>query len=131
MKLSTHTYYITPMTLNWFLWQPPTTDSLRQFSLKSLLPFSNLPTIVHMEMKLHAHVYSMTTVNKKCPQALFPITTSSLLKLANQTMHGGKTWYACVFKCFHDDHQQKMAQALFPITTSSLLKLAHHAMHGG
>ena len=100
MKLSTHTYYITPMTLNWFPWQPPTTDSLRQFSLKSLLPFSNLPTMVHMEMKLCAHVYSivsMTTVNKKCPQALFPITTSSLLKLAHHTMHKGETWYACIF----------------------------------
>ena len=43
------------MTLNWFPWQPPTTDSLREFSLKSLLLFSNLPTIVHMEMKLCAH----------------------------------------------------------------------------
>ena len=95
MKLSTHTYYITPMTLNWFPWQPPTTDSLRQFSLKSLLYFSNLPTIVHMEMKLCPHVYSivsMTTVNKKCPQAL---TTSSLLKLANHAMHRAETWYTC------------------------------------
>ena len=88
MKLSTHSHYITPMTLNWFPWQPPTTNSLRQFSLKSVLHFSNLPTIVHMEMKLCAHVYfivSMTTVNKKCPQALFPINTSSLLKLVNHT----------------------------------------------
>ena len=33
MKLSTHTYYITTMTLNWFPWQQPTTNSLRQFSL--------------------------------------------------------------------------------------------------
>ena len=79
------------------------------------------------------HVYlnvSMTTINKKCPQALCPITTSSLLKLAHHTMHGGKTSYACVFKCFHDEHQQKWSQALFPLTTSSLLKLAHYAMHG-
>ena len=81
IKLSTHTYYITPMTLNLFPWQPPTTDSLRQFSLKSLLHFSNLPTIVHMEMKLCAHVHfiaSMTTVNKKCPQALLPLHFSNL-----------------------------------------------------
>ena len=35
MKLSTHTYYITPMTLNWFPWQPPTTDSLWQFSFSA------------------------------------------------------------------------------------------------
>ena len=99
MKLSTHTYYITPMTLNWFPWQPPTTDSLRQLSLKLLLHFSNLQTIVHMEMNLSAHAYfnvSMTTVNKKWPWALFPITTSSLLKLANHAMHGSETWYACV-----------------------------------
>ena len=107
MKLSTHTYYITPMTPNLFPWQPPTTDRLRQFSLKSLLHFSNLPTMVHMEMKLCAHVYfivSMTTVNKKGPQALFPITTSLLLKLANHAMHGGETWCACVFERFHDNH---------------------------
>ena len=110
IKLSTHTYYITPMTLNLFPWQPPTTESLRQLSLKSLLHFSNLPTMVHMEMKLCAHVYfivSMTTVNKKCPQALLPITTSSLLKLANHAMHGSETWYACAFECFHDNYQQK------------------------
>ena len=110
IKLSIHTYYITPMTLNLFPWQPLTTDSLRQLSLKSLLHFSNLPTILHMEMKLCAHVYfivSMTTVNKKCPQALLPITTSSLLKLANHVMHGSETWYACAFECFHDNYQQK------------------------
>ena len=28
-------------------------------------------------------IVSMTTINEKCPQALFPITISSLLKLAN------------------------------------------------
>ena len=75
MKLSTHTYYNTPTTLNWFPWQQPTTNSLRQFSLKSFLHFSNLPTIVHMEMKLCAYVYfivSMTTVNKKIPSGTFP-----------------------------------------------------------
>ena len=109
MKLSTHTYYVTLMTLNWFPWKPLTTNSLRQFSLKSLLHFSNLPTMVHMEMKLCSHVYfivSMTTVNKKWPQALFPITTSSLLKLANHAMHGSETWYACVYERFHDNHRK-------------------------
>ena len=97
MKLSTHTYYVTPMRHKWFPWQQPTTISLRKFSLKSLLHFSNLPTMVHMEMKL-ARTYfivSMTTINKKCPQVLFPITTSSLLKLANHAMDGAETWYAC------------------------------------
>ena len=68
----------------------------------------------------------MTTIDKKLPQALF--TTSSLPKLAHHTMHGGETWYACVFQRFHDDHEQKMALGTFP--TSLLLKLANHAMHG-
>ena len=41
-----------------------------------------------MEVKLGTHVYfsvSMTTTDKKLPLALFPITTSSLLKLAGIT----------------------------------------------
>ena len=128
MKLSTHTYYVTPMTHKWFPWQQPTANSLRQFSLKSLLHFSNLPTMVHMEMKLCALMYfivSMTTVNKKCPQAFFPITTSSLLKLANHAMHGGETWCtlytvqegdtqnAYAFQHFHDDHRPKMSSSTF------------------
>ena len=86
---------------------------------KSLLHFSNLPTLVHMEMKLCVHMYfivSMTTV-QKCPQAHFPITTSSLLKLANHVMHGAETWYACIFEHFHDNHWQKFPHALFPVTT--------------
>ena len=69
-----------------------------------------------MEMKLGTHVYfsvSMTTTDKKLPRALFPITTSSLLKLAHHTMHGGETWYTCVFQRFHDDHEQKMASGTF------------------
>ena len=103
MKLSTHTHYVTPPDTQMVSMTTTNNNSLRQFSL---LPFSNLPTTVHMEMKLRVHVYSivsMTTISKKCPQALFPITTSSLLKLANHTMHGGETWYACVFECFHDN----------------------------
>ena len=119
IKLSTHTYYVTPMTQKWFPWQQPTTNSLRQFSLKSLLHFSNFPTMVHMEMKLCAHMYfivSMTIVNKKCPQALFLITTSSLLKLANHAMRGAETWYACVFERFHDNHRQKIASGTFSCT---------------
>ena len=104
---------------------------LRQLSLKSLLHFSNLPTIVHM--KLCAHVYfivSMTTVNKKCPQALFPQTTCSLLKLAHHAMYGGETWYTCVFDHFHDYHEHEKSLGYFSIiiTTSSLLKLAKYAM---
>ena len=134
MKLSTHTCYVTPMTHKWFPWQQPTANSLRQFSLKSLLHFSNLPTMVHMEMKLCPHMYlivSMTTVNKKCPQAFFPITTSSLLKLANHAMHGGETWCTYIqckkatlrmhmhFSVSMTTIDQKWPQALFSITTSS------------
>ena len=103
MKLSTHTYYITPMTHKWFPWQQPTTISLRKFSLKSLLHFSNLPTMVHMEMKLCAHTYfivSMTTVSKNALRHF----SLSLLKLANHVIHGAETWYACVFERFHDNH---------------------------
>ena len=69
-----------------------------------------------MELKLGTHVYlsvSKTTMNKKLPQALFPVTTSSLLKLAHHTMRGVEPWYACVFQRFHDDHEQKMASGTF------------------
>ena len=70
-----------------------------------------------MELKLSTHVYlsvSMTTIDKKLPQALFPVITSSLLKLAHYTMRGGETWYAGVFQRFHDDHEQKMASGTLP-----------------
>ena len=84
-----------------------------------------------MELKLGTHVYlsvSMTTIDKKLPQALFPVTTSSLLKLAHHTMRGGETWYACVFQRFHDDHEQKMASGTFPYNyffTSQTCKLCN------
>ena len=29
-------------------------------------------------------------------------------------MHGGETWYTCVFQCFHDKHWQKIALGTFP-----------------
>ena len=83
-----------------------------------------------MEVKLGTHMYfsvSITTMNKKWPQALFPITTSSLLKLANHAMHGIGTYYACVFHHFHDNHEQKLPWGLFLITTSLLLKLANNS----
>ena len=40
---------------------------------------------------------SMVTMNQKWPQALYYISTSSLLKLANYTMYEGET----VFQCFY------------------------------
>ena len=72
--------------------------------------------------------FSWQPLTKKLSQALFPVTTSSLLKLAYHTMHGGETWYACI-SAF--PWQPKIASGTFPVTTSSLLKLAHHTMHGG
>ena len=80
---------------------------------------------------LYATLSFHDNCQQKCPRALFPITTSSLLKLANHAMHGGETWYACVFQCFHDNHEQKMASGTSPITTSSLLKLANYTMPEG
>ena len=56
-----------------------------------------------MEAKFAMHVYfcvSVMTINKKWPGALLPVTTSSLLQLTNNTMHGGETWYAYVFQGF-------------------------------
>ena len=41
---------------------------------------------------MHVHFsISMTTMDQKWPQALFYVITSSLLKLANYTMHEGET----------------------------------------
>ena len=82
------------------------------FPYNVLLHFSNLQTMQCMEVKLGTHVYlsvSMTTIDKKLPQALFPVTTSSLLKLTHHAHHGSETWYACVFERFNDDHEQKNA----------------------
>ena len=65
-----------------------------------------MQTIAQMVMILTAYVYlvvSMTTIKNKWPQALF---TSSLLKLANYTIHEGETCYVCVFEHFHDYHKQ-------------------------
>ena len=85
----------------------------------------------------------MTTINKKWSQALFPITTSSLPKLANCTeaalgIH--------LFVCFYNNHLQKSLGALLhnyiyfftnrlgyfsSVTTSSTLKLVNHTTHEG
>ena len=74
MKLSAHTNNVTPMTHECFPWQQPTIISLRKFSLKSLLHFSNLPTMVHMEMKLCAYVFHCFHNNpqQKMPSGTFP-----------------------------------------------------------
>ena len=82
-------------------------------SLKSCLYFSNLPTIVHMEIKTWYTCVFQHFHDDHEQKWFFPITTSSLFKLANHAMHGRETWYACVFQCFHYDHEQKMASGTF------------------
>ena len=75
-----------------------------------------------MVIVLIAHVYfviSMTTMNTKWPWTLFPITTSSLLKLANNAMHGGETWHAGVFLHFHDNNGQNIASGIVGTTLHS------------
>ena len=70
-----------------------------------------------MEVKLGKYMYfrvSMAAMNTKRPKALYPIAISSLFKLANHAMYGSKTWYACVFQCVHDVHEQKIASGTFP-----------------
>ena len=45
-----------------------------------------------LTLRMHVHLsISMTTINQKWPQVLLNITTSSLLKHANYTMHEGET----------------------------------------
>ena len=86
-----------------------------------------------MELKLGTHVYlsvSMTTIDKKLPQALFSVPTSLLLKLANHGMHGNETWYTCVFQRFRDNHEQKMALGTFSYNYFFTSQLANHAIHG-
>ena len=117
MKLSTHTYYITPMTPNWFPWQPPQPPQPQAVFFKitsSLLKLANY--IAHGDGTLCACVFHCFHDNcqRKMPSGNFPITTSSLLKLANHAMHGDETLCACVFHCFHDNRQQKMPSGTFP-----------------
>ena len=68
--------------------------------------------------------------NNKWPQALFFKITSSLVKLANCSTHGGETWCTCVLHRFHDDHNSKKPQQILFIITSSLLKLTNGTTHG-
>ena len=57
-------------------------------------------------------------------------TTSSRLKLANCSTHGGETLCTYVLHHFHDDHNNKKPQELFLITTSSLFKLTNSTTYG-
>ena len=75
MKLSTHTYYITPIMLNLFPWQPPTTDSLRPFFFKITSSLLKLANYAHGNETLCACVFHCFHDNRQQPQALLPITT--------------------------------------------------------
>ena len=55
---------------------------------KLLLHSSNLLIVARMEVKLGVHVYYIVSIT----QALFFKITSSLIKLANYSTHGGETW---------------------------------------
>ena len=73
------------------------------------------------EAKLGKHVHfsvSVTTINKKWLQGLFSITTSSLLKLENHTMHGGESVY---FSVSMMPINKKWPWALFEGTFSLLI----------
>ena len=70
MKLSTHTYYMTLMTLSWFPWQPAARNSLKPFSLSTHSDDTHCACILR---------HSVTTINQKWPRAFFRISTSSLL----------------------------------------------------
>ena len=89
---------------------------LRQlFDQERLLHFSNLQAMQCMKVKLGTHVYfsiSVTTINKKRPQALFPITTSSLFKLANHAMHEVKFGMHAYFSISMTT-MNKMASGIF------------------
>ena len=65
-------------------------------------------------VRLCIWVFPWRPSTKNGLRTLLNITTSSPLKLAHHAMHGGETWYACVFQRFHDNHEQKMASGTFP-----------------
>ena len=134
MKLSTHTYYITPMTLNWFPWQPPTINSLWKLSIKSLLHFSDLQTIAHiMVMILTGYMYfvvSMATINIKMASGTFPYKYFFISQTCKQCCMEVKLGTRKYFCTSMTTIEKKLPRALFPVITSSVLKPAHHAMHG-
>ena len=77
------------------------------------LKYTCVPSFTSMHCMVCRFEKCRSSYRKNC-LALFPVTTSSLLKLANHAMHGSETWYARVFQRFHDDHEQKMTLGTFP-----------------
>ena len=119
VKLGAHVYYIVSMMTT-------TTNSLRHFSLKLHLHSSN--SLIVARMKLDAHVYCIVSVTTTATNSLRHLSslffkiTSSLLKLANVTMHGDELGTdACnaismTTSCSHDSHilfeQQQIASGI-------------------
>ena len=68
------------------------------------MPITSFPRRLHVSMT--------TTYCLKKPQAIFYTTTSSLLKLANCSTHGGETWCACVLHRFHDNYDKNSLRHL-------------------
>ena len=102
MNLDMHGCYIIPMITSFFH-----DDQIlfeRHEISSGTLHFSNLLTVVLMEIKLGTNAYDivcMTTTyclnSCKWPQAF----TSSLLKLANCSAHWDGIWYACILHHFN------------------------------
>ena len=59
VKLGAHVYYIVSMTTT-------TTNSLRHFSLKLLLHFSNFPMVARIEVKLGMYTYYIISMMITC-----------------------------------------------------------------
>ena len=63
-----------------------------------------VPSIIDIIMEVKLVYFSFHDDHEqKMALALFLVTTSLLLKLANHAMHGGETLYTCVFERFHDN----------------------------
>ncbi|CAI8056989.1 hypothetical protein GBAR_LOCUS31042 [Geodia barretti] len=73
---------------------------------KLLLHSSNSLTVARMEVKLGAHVYYIVSMTTTTTNSLRHFS-SSLLKLANYSTHGGETWCACVLHRFNDNYNNK------------------------
>ena len=84
-----------------------TTSSLLKFAHHTMHggeTYVYFSTYVYFNVGTYVYFSVSMTTTEKLPRGLFPITTSSLLKLVHRTMHAGETWYACVFQRFHDNH---------------------------
>ena len=116
VKFGVHVYLMVSMTTSY--------KYILTSCLELLIHSSNLLLVAHIEVKLCVHVYiivSMTLTNKNS------LRHFSFELLVNGSTHGDETWYVCVFKSFHNNHQQHIASGTFP---SSPVKLTNSSTHG-